>query len=275
MLRSSTSLRLYGVKNCVTLAMTATATSAEVKEVVTPLGLRTAPILLTISPILPHIKFSVLRRPSSNFGMDGTCTRDGKRQPGLMDLLYRVYLKQYFRDLESGSKPKKCIIFSRGINVLGEIFSRLMDSTNYKYKDCRSSPFVINHSSLLPPTEKVIRERASDISLYLSSNKMLMGIDLHEIDVVIFLRPFNQLSALIQGAGRGGRRLGNGKRRRVQVYQLYNMQDFNDKRMSVKMKELCLSTDCSRRLLMDYFVGEKQDANVSDGHCCHSCDLSS
>ena len=104
---------------------------------------------------------------------------------------------------------------------------------------------------------------------------MLMGIDLHEIDVVIFLTSFNQLSTLIQGAGRGGRRLGNGKRRRVQVYQLYNMQDFNDKRMSIKMKELCLSTDCSRRLLKDYFVGENQDANVSDGNCCHSCDLSS
>lgn len=274
MLRSSTSLRLFGVKNCPTLAMSATMTDAEVKEVVAALGLRCPPVLLTASPILSHIKFSIIRRPSNNFGIDGTSTCDGKRQPGLMDILLRVYLKQYVKDLKLGRKPKKCIIFSRGINTLGDIYSRLMELTNYRYSDCNDSPFVLNHSSLLPPTEKVIRERSSEISLYLSSNKMLMGIDLEEIDIVIFLRPFNQLSALIQGAGRGGRRQGNGLRRRVQVYQLYNTQDFNDRHMSLKMKEICLSTDCTRKLLKNHFVGESTQDSVKDGHCCHCCDLS-
>jgi superfamily II DNA helicase RecQ len=40
MMSSSAGLRLYGVKDCPTLAMTATATAKEIKEVVTAMGLR-------------------------------------------------------------------------------------------------------------------------------------------------------------------------------------------------------------------------------------------
>ena len=73
-----------------------------------------------------------------------------------------------------------------------------MELTKFRYTDCKDAPFVMNHSSLLPPTEKVLSDRADEISLYLSSNKMLMGIDLPEIDIVIFLRPYNQIAALVQ-----------------------------------------------------------------------------
>ena len=61
MMRSSTSLRMYGVKNCPVICMTATATEADVDMVVTSLGLRSKPVVLTASPILSHIKFSVIR----------------------------------------------------------------------------------------------------------------------------------------------------------------------------------------------------------------------
>ena len=152
-----------------------------------------------------------------------------------------------------------------------------MELTNFKYKDCRDSPFVMNHSSLLAPTEKVIADRAEEISLYLSSNKMLLGIDLDHIDIVIFLRPFNQPAALIQGGGRGGRRQKNGKRSTVQVYQLFNSQDLtkNNRLMSAAMKEICLSKECTRKLLKKYFVGNSEgvDGNEVNGNgCCHRCD---
>ena len=281
MMKGSTGLRLYGVKNCPTVAMTATATNSEIKEVVAALGLRTPPVILTSSPIQAHIKFSVVRRPSNNFGMDGTTTGKGVKQPGMMDLLMRVYLQKYLDDLANKIEPKKCIIFCRGNAVIGEIYSRLMELTNYQFKDCRDSPFVMNHSSLLPPTEQVLTRRASDISLYLSSNKMLLGIDLEQIDVIIFLRPYNQLAALVQGGGRGGRRMGNGKRRKVQVYQFFNSQDFTslNKLMSPDMKRICLSKNCTRALLKDYFVGNSENvegdvenAAVDLSDCCHNCD---
>ena len=277
MLSGSAALRLYGIKNCPSLAMTATASKSEIKEVIAALGLRKPPVLLSSSPIQSHLKYSIIKRPSNNFGLDGSINQKGERNPGLMDLLDRLILQQFLEDLEMGRKPKRCIIFSRGNGVLGAIYSRLMEMTQYRYKDCRTSPFVMNHSSLLPPTEKVLESRSSEISLYLSSNKMLLGIDLPEIDIVIFLRPYNQLAAIVQGGGRGGRRLRNGNRRRVQVYQLYNSQDFSsqNKMMSADMKRVCQSQQCTRELLRDYFVGNSQDEEIQEegNNCCHNCDV--
>ena len=279
MMKGSAGLRLYGVKDCPTLAMTATATTEEINEVVTALGLRSRPVILSSSPVQSHIKISAVRRPSNNFGLDGSTNMKGERNPGLMDLLRRVYIDKYLEDLENGETPKKCIIFCRGNGVLGAIYSRLMELTSYRYRDCRDSPFVMNHSSLLPPTEKVLAERAGEISLYLASNKMLLGIDLADIDLVIFLRPYNQPAALLQGGGRGGRRQKSGKRRRTMVYQFFNAQDFSsqNKQMSSDMRRICQSRECTRKLLREYFVGdatEKVDGeNVGvNTFCCHNCD---
>ena len=65
----------------------------------------------------------------------------------------------------------------------------------------------MNHSSLLPASVKIMAERSSEISLFLSSNKMLLGIDIPDIDVIIFVRPYDQVAALVQGGGRGGRKM--------------------------------------------------------------------
>ena len=279
MMKGSAGLRLYGVKDCPTLAMTATATTEEINEVVTALGLRSRPVILSSSPVQSHIKISAVRRPSNNFGLDGSTNMKGERNPGLMDLLRRVYIDKYLEDLENGETPKKCIIFCRGNGVLGAIYSRLMELTSYRYRDCRDSPFVMNHSSLLPPTEKVLAERAGEISLYLASNKMLLGIDLADIDLVIFLRPYNQPAALLQGGGRGGRRQKSGKRRRTMVYQFFNAQDFSsqNKQMSSDMRRICQSRECTRKLLREYFVGDATEKvngeNVGvNTFCCHNCD---
>ena len=277
MMKMSTGLRLYGVPNCPSICMTATATNDEIKEVIKALGLRTEPVVLAATPVQPHIKFSVVRRPSNNFGLEGTVNMKGVRNPGLLDLLERVYLRQFVEDLRDGKEPKKAIIFCRGNGVLGAIYSHIMKLTHGKFKDCRTSPFVMNHSCLLPPTEKVLTERASEISLYLSSNKMLLGIDLPKIDFVIFLRPYNQLAALVQGGGRGGRRMENGMRRKVQVYQFFNSQDFTsqNKLMSPDMQRTCISEECTRDLLRDYFAANSapHEAAQDPSHCCHNCDM--
>ena len=61
MMRMSTSLRLYGVRNCPTVCMTATATTREIEDVVKALGLRSAPVTLTATPVQSHIKFDIIR----------------------------------------------------------------------------------------------------------------------------------------------------------------------------------------------------------------------
>ena len=168
-------------------------------------------------------------------------------------------------------------MFCRSLNMLGEVYSRLMELTDFKFRDCRDSPFVLNHSSLLPTSTKIISERSSDISLYLSSNKMLLGIDIADIDFVIFLRPYDQPSALVQGGGRGGRKMNNGKRKLVQVYQLFNAQDLGSsfKSMSPMVRNICLSKECTRSLLKKYFVGgddSLEEEETRYEHCCHNCD---
>ena len=63
------------------------------------------------------------------------------------------------------------------------------------------------------------------------------------------------------------------------MYQLFNAQDLasNNKSMSSKVREMCLSKQCTRKLLKNYFVGdrnEKENVNPSgSSHCCHNCDI--
>ena len=73
------------------------------------------------------------------------------------------YCRKYLEDLRRGVQPKRCIIFCRGNGVLGELYSRLMELTDFKFKDCRDAPFVMNHASLLPATDRVLSERSTDI----------------------------------------------------------------------------------------------------------------
>ena len=94
MMKFSTGLRLYGIKECPSIAMTATSTEDEIRDVVRALGLREPPVVLTSTPVQSHLKFSVIRRPSNNFGLDGTVSSSGTKKPGLMDLLLRIYLRK-------------------------------------------------------------------------------------------------------------------------------------------------------------------------------------
>ena len=62
------------------------------------------------------------------------------------------------------------------------------------------------------------------------------------------------------------------------MYHLLNSQDFTsqNREMSPDMKRICMSEECTRPLLEEFFVGnsEPQDVQEQDPvHCCHQCDL--
>ena len=90
-------MRIFSVSGAPTVAMSATATQAEVDDMVKNLGIREKPVVLRSSPIQPHIKFSVIKRPSNSCGMDGRVDKLGNLQPGLADYLNRIYLLEFFR----------------------------------------------------------------------------------------------------------------------------------------------------------------------------------
>ena len=64
----------------------------------------------------------------------------------------------------------------------------------------------MNHSGLGPITTQNIIDRRNQITLFLSTSKMLLGIDIESIDVIVFVRVLSMLHYVVQGAGRGGRR---------------------------------------------------------------------
>ena len=107
------------------------------------------------------------------------------------------------------------------------VFNYLREALPW-FKDVADSPFVQVTSSVGPLTEKRIQGR-SDISLYLTTSKMLLGVDIPGIFMIIFLRPLNMLHYVAQGAGRGGRRLGDnsGLRQKVVAYLLWNNSDIS------------------------------------------------
>ena len=136
-------------------------------------------------------------------------------------------------------------------------------------------PFVMNHSGLGPITSKNIIDRKNDITLFLSTSKMLMGIDIESIDVVVFVRVLSMLHYILQGAGRGGRRSTQfpGKRRKVIVYILYNSSDIaaNVPGLSVEVREFCKTQECLKKFLKKYF--DKNDKVEENDWCCSNCDL--
>ena len=115
----------------------------------------------------------------------------------------------------------------------------------------------MNHSSLLPGDDKVLEERRDSIVLYLASNKMLLGVDLKNIDVVIVTSPYDQPAALLQAAGRMSRRTGRGYRTAGQLYILFNGSDLtsSNTNMSEVVRKICRegSTTCTRQILKEVF----------------------
>ena len=78
-----------------------------------------------------------------------------------------------------------------------EIFNFLKESWP-QFESAADCPFVMRSSSVAPITQACIDER-TDISLYIATCKMLMGINITGISVVIFLRPLNMLHYILQG----------------------------------------------------------------------------
>ena len=87
--------------------------------------------------------------------------------------------------------------------------------------DPSSCPWVVNFSGVGPVTTKSISNRKADISLYLTTAVMLMGLDLDDIEIIGMVRPFSSLHSIIQACGRGGRRSMEG-RKKVAFFLLFN-----------------------------------------------------
>ena len=108
--------------------------------------------------------------------------------------------------------------------------------------------------------------------MYLSTSVMMLGLDLNDIDIVGMVRPMNMLHYIIQAAGRGGRNMGNGMRKRVLFYLLWNKNDIgtNIHGLSIEMKEFCETKGCLKKYLKCHF-GVINPCSSDPEWCCSNC----
>ena len=193
-------------------------------------------------------------------------------KPGLIQLLNRLVLDEYVASIKSGENPKKTIIFFRREDDLPDVYDELCERLPGFAANPETIPWVLNHSGIGPVTAESIRQRRKSISLYLTTSVMLLGLDFDDIDVVVMVRPFNFCHYLVQAAGRGGRKMENGVRKRVLFYLLYNNHDIsrNVPGLSQAVREFCQTDSCLKDFLRKVF-GFSTVAKPKAEWCCSNC----
>ena len=267
-------LRVFLRKGAPTGALSATSTQAEVETAVQTLGLRGAPVILSESPMQSNTKFIKLKRPSDNYGFEGFTDKKENFHPGLLDQLKCILLDKYIQCIEQNIEPKHGIIFFRTENQLIKVLNYLRQTLSVS--NVRDAPFVSLVGSTPEVTEMVIRKRAGSISLFLTTQKMLMGLNIPNIEICIFIKPMNMLHSLVQGAGRAGRPLLGqpGKRAKTLVYILANGGDVGAqvKGMSEEVRGFVNhKTGCLKAFMGEYFIGHWDNNQNKAGWCCSFC----
>ena len=103
-------LRSKCVKSAPVLAMSATATFAEVEELKSILGLRPGnTIVLRSDPVQTQFNFVNVKRPANIYGGFGLENAAGDLQPGLVQTMDRLFLDIYVEKVKRGEEVKKSI----------------------------------------------------------------------------------------------------------------------------------------------------------------------
>jgi superfamily II DNA/RNA helicase len=270
----SARVRVFLRKGAPTGLLSATASQAEVDLAIESFGLKSRPVVLAESPVKKHFKFVVLKRPSDNYGFEGFTDQYKKFHAGLLHQLRVIYIDEYVRCIQNGEDPKHGILFFRTENQLILLLNYLRQTLGLS--NAASAPFVSLVSSTPQVTEMVINRRKGSISLYLTTQKMLLGLNIPGLQICIFVKPMNMLHSIIQGAGRTGRPLPGmpDVRTRSLVYILANGGDLGAqvKGMSPEVKEFVdFKAGCLKAYLGKFFLGNFNEALCSSDWCCSFC----
>ena len=266
-------LRAKTVKGAPCLAMSATATEAEIEELKSNLGLRPGnTIVLRSDPVQTQHNYIRVVRPANIYGTFGSESIDGSIKPGLMQLMNNIFFDKYVEKMEKGESVKKSIWICRNEDDICDLYDGLCERLPDMASNPLSCPFVMNHSGVGPITAESIRQRRGEINLYITTSVMLLGLDFKDIDIIGMIRPLNHCHYVVQAAGRGGRNMGNGLRRKVVFFLLYNRSDIstNVPGLSADMREFCETKTCLKRFLREYF-GFGSSSSCLASWCCSNC----
>ena len=266
-------LRAKTVKGAPMLCMSSTATLVEVEEFKCNLGLRPSnTVMLRADPVQTQFKYVRVERPANIYGSFGSESFEGDLKPGLIHIMNRLFFDQYVDKVKMGVTVKKSIWICRNEDDICDLYDALCERLPDQASDPLRCPFVMNHSGIGPITAESIRQRRGEINLYLTTSIMLLGLDFADVDVVGMVRPLNHCHYVVQAAGRGGRNMGNGMRKQVLFYLLYNRNDIgaNVPGLSDKMREFCVTKKCLKIFLKEYF-GFTSGTSSSADWCCSNC----
>lgn len=211
-----------------------------------------------------------IERPANIYGSYGK-TVNGVLKQGLVHVMGPAYLDKYVENTRKGIPVKKAIWFFKKEEDIADINDYLCECLPDQAADPSKCPWVVNFSSVGPATALSIRSRENEITLYLSTAVMLMGIDLTDIQVIGMVRPFGTIHSIVQACGRGGRNMGENKRQKVTFFLLFNRSDIAENvDVSPSVRHLCLTDSCLKKTMMDFFGTE---GSFGDDWCCSNCDL--
>ena len=270
----SARVRVFLRKGAPTGFLSATATEAEVSAACENFGLKSEPVVMAESPLQKHYKFVVLKRPSDNYGFEGFLSKNEKFHSGLLQQLKVIIIDEYVRCIQNGEEPKHGIIFFRTENQLILLMNYLRQTLNIS--NAFSAPFVSLVASTPQVTEMVINNRKGSISLYLTTQKMLLGLNIPNLSICIFVKPMNMLHSLLQGAGRTGRPLPGipAARPRSLVYLLANGGDVGAqvKGMSSEVRDFVgYKNGCLKVFMGKIFMSGFDQAPRDPDWCCSFC----
>ena len=215
------------------------------------------------------LSYCRIERPPSIYGTYGKTVGDVFK-PGTLQVLKTCYLDKYVEDVKMGLETKRAIWFFKKEEDIADVNDFLCEALPELASDPSTCPWVVNFSGVGPVTAKSIRERSGEISLYLTTAVMMMGINLENIQIVGMVRPFSMIHSLVQACGRGGRKTNEAGRQRVVFFLIYNRSDISDSvDISPAVRNFCLTNDCLKKTMMEYF-GSTGDSG--DSWCCSNCD---
>ena len=181
------SIRVFSSENAPMLCMSATVGKSDQAKVLDDMGMTNRKhLIIDKNPVMPHVFVATLRRPSNPKGFD--------EAGGLKDTLCALYLEDFLHDpLEC----RKAVIFCKNEEDLINVYEFIEDALGDKFKNLKNRPWIQYHGSLGVNTLKWIHHRIQssdkslEIKLYLSTYKLIMGVDVKDIDLAIFIRYFN------------------------------------------------------------------------------------
>ena len=187
-------------------------------------------------------------------------------------MMRELYLDSFVDAVRRGTAVKKAIWFFKKEEDIADVNDHLCECLPELAEDPETCPWVINFSSIGPATALSIRNREGEITLYLTTAVMLMGIDVKDIHIIGMVRPFSTIHSIVQACGRGGRLIGDQRRQKVVFFLLFNRSDIAENvDITPDVRNLCLTKQCLKRTMMNYFGA---DGSTGGKWCCSNCDSS-